>query len=95
VALRQSFFHNGLVHTLREAIAFYVERDTNPAKWYPRDASGRVQKFDDLPEAYRSNVNMEPPFGRQPGDPPALSPSEIDDVVAFLQTLTDGYAPAR
>jgi len=95
VALRQSFFHNGLVHSLRAAIAFYVERDTNPAKWYPRDASGRVQKFDDLPEAYRSNVNMEPPFGRQPGDPPALSPSEIDDVVAFLQTLTDGYAPAR
>jgi cytochrome c peroxidase len=93
VALRQTFFHNGAVHTLREAIAFYVERDTAPEKWYPRDAAGQVLKFDDLPEAYRANVNMEPPFGGRPGDPPALSGSDIDDMVAFLNTLTDGYAP--
>jgi cytochrome c peroxidase len=93
VALRQSFFHNGAVHTLREAIAFYVERDTNPGKWYPRDAAGHVQKFDDLPEPYRTNVNIEPPFGDRPGDPPALSSSEIDDMIVFLNTLTDGYQP--
>jgi cytochrome c peroxidase len=95
VALRQTFFHNGKVHTLREAIAFYVERDTAPEKWYPRDADGRVQKFDDLPEAYRDNVNMEPPFGGKPGDRPALSDAEIADIVAFLNTLTDGYEPTR
>jgi cytochrome c peroxidase len=95
IALRQSFFHNGAVHTLREAIAFYVERDTNPAKWYPRDAFGQVLKFDDLPEAYRANVNMEPPFGGHPGDPPALSGSDIDDMIAFLNTLTDGYEPKQ
>jgi cytochrome c peroxidase len=93
VALRQSFFHNGAVHTLREAIAFYVERDTDPGKWYPRDAAGRVEKFDDLPAAYRDNINMEPPFGPRPGNVPALSAGEIDDVIAFLNTLTDGYAP--
>jgi cytochrome c peroxidase len=93
VALRQSFFHNGAMHTLREAIAFYVERDTDPGKWYPRDAAGRVEKFDDLPAAYRDNVNTEPPFGPRPGNVPALSASEIDDVIAFLNTLTDGYAP--
>jgi cytochrome c peroxidase len=92
VALRQTFFHNGAVHTLREAIAFYVERDINPGKWYPRDARGQLQKFDDLPEQYRDNVNMEPPFGGKPGDAPPLSASEIDDIVAFLKTLTDGYA---
>lgn len=95
VALRRSFFHNGLVHTLREAIAFYVERDTDPGKWYSRDAAGRVQKFDDLPAIYRDNVNMEPPFGRREGEPPALSPAEIDDVIAFLNTLTDGYTPPQ
>jgi cytochrome c peroxidase len=95
VALRRSFFHNGKVHTLREAIAFYVERDSDPGKWYPRDASGRVLKFDDLPETYRDNVNMEPPFGGKPGDPPRLSATEIDDVIAFLNILTDGYEPAR
>jgi cytochrome c peroxidase len=93
VALHQSFFHNGAVHTLREAIAFYVERDTDPGKWYPRDAAGRVEKFDDLPAGFRDNVNMEPPFGPRPGNVPALSATEIDDVIAFLNTLTDGYAP--
>jgi cytochrome c peroxidase len=93
VALRQSFFHNGAVHTLREAIEFYVERDTDAGKWYPRDAAGTVRKFDDLPAAYRDNVNMEPPFGGRPGDTPVLSSREIDDVIAFLNTLTDGYEP--
>jgi len=95
VALRQTFFHNGAVHTLRETIEFYVERDTDPAKWYPRDATGRVLKFDDLPQAYRENINMEPPFGGKIGDPPPLSPSEIDDMIAFLATLTDGYETKR
>ncbi|MGN6573793.1 MAG: cytochrome-c peroxidase, partial [Pseudolabrys sp.] len=91
VALRKTFFHNGLVHSLREAVAFYVERDTAPEKWYPRGADGRIAKFDDLPAAYLTNVNTEAPFGGKPGDTPALSPSEIDDIVAFLGTLTDGY----
>jgi cytochrome c peroxidase len=95
VALRQSFFHNGLVHTLRQAVEFYVERDTDPGQWYPRDGAGRIEKFDDLPEPYRGNVNREPPFGGEPGKPPVLSPSEIDDVIAFLDTLTDGYKPKQ
>jgi cytochrome c peroxidase len=95
VALRKTFFHNGLVHSLREAVAFYVERDTQPEKWYPRRSDGTVAKFDDLPAAYLTNVNTEAPFGGKPGDRPALSPSEIDDIVAFLGTLSDGYAPAK
>jgi cytochrome c peroxidase len=36
-------------------------------------------------------VNIEPPFDRHPGDRPRLSAEEIDDIIAFLQTLTDGY----
>jgi cytochrome c peroxidase len=95
VALRQTFFHNGKFHDLRDAIAFYVGRDTDPGQWYPRDAEGRVQKFNDLPAAYRANVNTEPPFGGKPGDPPRLSASEIDDIAAFLNTLTDGYTAAQ
>jgi cytochrome c peroxidase len=91
VALRQTFFHNGKFHSLRDAIAFYVGRDTDPGQWYPRDAEGRARKFDDLPAAYSANVNTEPPFGGKPGDPPRLSSSEIDDIIAFLNTLTDGY----
>jgi cytochrome c peroxidase len=94
-ATRQVFFHNGVFHSLREVVEFYAERDTNPAKWYPRGPDGRVRTFDDLPARYRANVDMEPPFGRRPGDPPALTPDEIDDVVAFIETLTDGYDPSR
>lgn len=94
VARRQAFFHNGRFTTLKEALTFYVQRDTNPEKWYPRDADGTVRKFDDLPAAYRGNVNTtEGPYNRKPGDAPALTDAEIDDVVAFLRTLSDGYVP--
>jgi len=95
VALRQVFFHNGVVHSLRQAIEFYAERDTQPEKWYPRRPDGSIDKFDDLPAQYRDNINQEPPFGGKPGDPPPLSARDIDDIVAFLNTLTDGYQPQR
>jgi cytochrome c peroxidase len=91
VATRKTFFHNGLLHSLREAVAFYATRDTNPERWYLVNASGHVQKFDDLPSRYVQNVNVEPPFDRKPGDSPSLSEQDIDDIVAFLQTLTDGF----
>jgi cytochrome c peroxidase len=91
VATRRTFFHNGVFHTLKEVLAFYVERDTNPEKWYPRDQDGVVRKFDDLPSRYHANVNVEPPFDRHIGDRPALSNEEMDDIIAFLQTLNDGY----
>ena len=93
VALRRAFFHNGRVASLEDAVRFYVERDTRPAKWYPRGRDGSPMIFDDLPEAYRGNVNREPPFDRKPGDPPALDDAQICDVVTFLRTLTDGYRP--
>ncbi|MBL6751751.1 MAG: c-type cytochrome [Nevskia sp.] len=45
---------------------------------------------------YLGNVNTgEIPYDRHIGDQPALTPAEIDDVVAFLCTLTDGYDPAN
>ncbi|RFP21899.1 cytochrome-c peroxidase [Duganella sp. BJB488] len=92
VATRQTFFHNGAFDNLKDVVAFYVRRDTNPEEWYPTGADGVVQKFNDLPPQYRKNVNTtEVPYNRQPGMAPALSPSEIDDVVTFLGTLTDGY----
>ncbi|MDX8502055.1 cytochrome-c peroxidase [Mesorhizobium sp. VK4C] len=90
VALRKSFFHNGYFHTLREAVAFYASRDSDPGRWYPKNADGTVNKFDDLPKAYWGNLNTDPPFnGKKPGDKPPLTDAEIDDIVAFLGTLTD------
>jgi cytochrome c peroxidase len=91
VALRKSFFHNGIFHDLRRAVEFYATRDTDPGRWYPRNPDGSVHKFDDLPPQYWKNLSDEPPFDRKPGDPPALTEAEIDDVVAFLNTLTDGW----
>jgi cytochrome c peroxidase len=91
VALRQTFFHNGVMHSLEEVLDFYAERDTDPGKFYPRAADGTVDKYDDLPAQYRDNVNVEPPFDRHPGDAPALTKAERADIIAFLQTLNDGW----
>ena len=113
VALTAPYFHNGRFATLRDAIGFYVRRDTSPEQWYPTTADGMVIKFDDLPasyggqfavlsgvpgsdSAYVGNVNTgEVPYNRHIGDAPALDPAEIDDVVAFLCALTDGYDPDK
>jgi len=73
VATRRAFFHNGVFHSLRDAVAFYSTRDIHLA---------------DLPARYRPNITTDPPFGRKLSDP------EIDDIVAFLGTLTDGFRTA-
>lgn len=94
VALRKALFHNGRFKNLKDALTFYVQRDTNPEKFYPRKADGSVDKFNDLPAAYKANVNTtEGPYNRKPGDAPALNDAEIDDLIAFLQTLNDGWTP--
>jgi cytochrome c peroxidase len=93
VARRGAFFHNGIFHRLEDAVRFYAERDTHPQKWYPRAADGIVLKFDDLPAQYQRNLDIQAPFDRHVGDPPALTEADIRDIVAFLNTLTDGYEP--
>jgi cytochrome c peroxidase len=67
-----------------------------PEKWYPRKADGTVEMYDDLPSADRPNVDVnDARFNRHRGDEPALNDREIEDVVVFLKTLTDGYQPAN
>ena len=95
IVTRKVIFHNGYFKSLREAVQFYVQRDTNADKWYPADGDGAVHKFNDVPPLLTRNVNTtEGPYDRHPGDAPALSEPEIDDVMVFLATLTDGYDPA-
>ena len=94
VALRKVFFHNGSFDSLEQVLRFYVQRDTAPQKWYPKDKNGKVRKYDDLPPGLAANVNVEAPFDRQPGQAPALNEREIADVIVFLHTLTDGYQAA-
>lgn len=75
VATRRRFFHNGSVEKLADVIRFYATRDVTPAKWKS-----------DLPAPYRINLDVEPPFG---GTTPALTEPEIQELVAFLATLSD------
>jgi cytochrome c peroxidase len=90
VATRGVFFHNGRFHTLKEALRFYVRRDTDPHLWYPSAGGGVVDKFDDLPANRRGNVDIiDQPLTRKEGEAPVWSDAEVDDVIAFLQTLND------
>jgi cytochrome c peroxidase len=94
VAIRDAFFHNGVFNSLPDVMHFYVERDLRPQKYYPVNPDGSVHKFDDLPSGFPLNIDRDAPLDREPGAEPALTESEIDDVIAFLQTLTDGYEAA-
>lgn len=85
VAVKQTFMHNGVFTTLRDAVAFYNTRSTDPGFWYHG-----ANTFDDVPAAYRGNINVNStPMNRRPGTPSALTDAEIDDIVAFLGALTD------
>ncbi len=85
VAVRPAFMHNGAFTNLRDVVAFYATRATNPERWYRR---GVV--FDDTPAAYRGQINTTSvPYNRRRGAAPALDDEAIDAIVAFLRTLTD------
>jgi cytochrome c peroxidase len=90
VATRGVFFHNGRFHSLREALRFYVRRDTDPRLWYPALKGGGVAKFDDLPARRRGNVDVvDLPLTLSEGAQPVWNEAQIEDVIAFLQTLSD------
>ncbi len=90
IAATGPYFHNGVFSSLRDAVAFYATRDTDPGRWYPKK-DGAVEKFNDLPASAREkNPDVEKvPYDRKPGQRPHLNDRDIDDVVAFLNTLTD------
>ncbi len=76
---------------MREVLHFYNERDIYPEKYYSRNADGTLRMFYDLPPGYPDNIDHDPPLDRKSGAQPALSESDIDDLIAFLETLNDGY----
>ena len=89
ITMTAPYMHNGLFDNLRDAVAFYATRDTDPARWFPEG-----KKFNDLPAQYHSNVDVDtPPYQRRPKQRPQITNEEIDDIEAFLYTLTDGYKP--
>ncbi|HVR64536.1 MAG TPA: cytochrome c peroxidase [Polyangia bacterium] len=85
VAVRGAYMHNGVFTSLRDVVAFYATRATDPMRWYKSGV-----KFDDVPAKFRGQVNVASiPYNRREGDAPALNDREIDAIVAFLETLTD------
>jgi cytochrome c peroxidase len=61
------------------------------------DGTPDLYQYNDLPVDYNANVNIgEVPYTPPTfagGQAPTLTAAEIDEVVAFLCTLTDGYDP--
>ena len=89
VAIRKVFFHNGKMKSLHQVLEFYDTRDTQPELWYPT-VNGVVQKFDDLPVQYQTNIDPQLPLdGRAAGSQPPMSEQDLVDLEAFLDTLTD------
>lgn len=87
VAAREAFMHNGVFKNLKEVVQFYATRNSDPARWY-----GPAGVPNDLPLAYLPNIQKDhTPFDHPADAGPVLTPAEIDDVVEFLKTLTDGY----
>jgi len=91
ITITAPYMHNGFFDSLRDAVAFYATRDTDPGRWFPAG-----KKFNDLPGQYHANVDVDtPPYQRRPQQSPQLTDEEINDIEAFLYTLTDGYKPGR
>ena len=92
VARRSVFFHNGRYHSLRDVMQFYNLRDVDPDRIYPKRVDGSLDIYDDMPAQYHRNVDIiDAPFGHRLGEKPPMSEQDIDDIIAFLGTLNDGY----
>jgi cytochrome c peroxidase len=81
----RAYMHNGYLKSLKEVVHFYNTRDALPT-CQPGDPGEKVTCWPE-PE-YRPTMNH-----RQLGNLHLTSQQE-DQIVAFLRTLTDGYAPA-
>jgi cytochrome c peroxidase len=93
VATRSVFFQKGRFHNPEDLMRFYVERDTNPGKWYPKRANGKVDRFENLPPRDRDSVDFaDAPMDRKLGGKPALNEAQIRDVIELLQTLNHRYS---
>jgi cytochrome c peroxidase len=83
---QKGFFHNGYIKSLKQLVHFYNTRDKYPfAVTSGHCPQGTIEKVNcwPMPEV-KNNLDM------TTGDL-GLSEKEEDQIVAFLQTLTDGY----
>ncbi len=92
VAAKQNYFHNGAFDNLNDVVTWYITRDTDPARWYLKADGTPDTVYNDLPQIFDPSINVaEVPYN--PGLAPTLTSAQINLVVVFLCTLTDGYDP--
>lgn len=89
IELTSPYMHNGYFRTLRGTVVFYNDRDKKPlcGKNRVSEDAALKRKCWPAPEV-TANVNHD-----ELGDL-GLSEREIDDIVAFMKTLTDGWQAA-
>ena len=90
IAVSGPYMHNGYFKTLRGVLDFYNTRDVKPrcANKFTSEADAEAQGCWPAPEV-AENVNMKDLGNLK------LSDQEIDDMLAFLGTLTDGWTPEQ
>jgi cytochrome c peroxidase len=96
---QKEFFHNGYIKSLKQLVHFYNTRDSvpnpngNTTYAYPVTSghcpSGTVERVTCWPQPEVLN-NIDMTTGAL-----GLTDQEENQIVAFLQTLTDGYNPAN
>jgi cytochrome c peroxidase len=88
VAVTGPYMHNGYFRTLRGVVDFYNTRDAKPAcaDVFTSEADAEAQGCWPAPEMPET-INV-----RDMGNL-HLSEQDVDDIVAFMGTLTDGWTP--
>ena len=88
IAVTSPYMHNGYFKDLRSVVEFYNSRDVKPvcARKFTTEETALARNCWPVAEV-EQNVNHDE-LGNL-----GLTENEIDDIVAFLQTLTDGYTP--
>ena len=84
---QKEFFHNGYIKSLKQLVHFYNTRDVYPFDVTSGHCSdvGKTEKVDCWPMPEVPN-NIDMTVGKL-----GLTDQEEDQIVAFLQTLTDGF----
>ena len=90
IALTAPNMHNGYFTTLTGVVDFYNTRDTKPVcpQEFVSDEQAIREGCWPRPEV-AENVNSDE-LGNL-----GLNEQEVDDIVAFMQTLTDGWMPVK
>jgi cytochrome c peroxidase len=83
---QKEFFHNGYIKSLKQLVHFYNTRDVFPFNVTSGHCpAGTIEKVNCWPMPEVKN-NMDMTVGKL-----GLSDKEEDQIVAFLETLTDGF----